>query len=130
MYNLTANCSSLFLKKEHFRHILLYYFRERKKMLYKLIKNDLRCLVKELWNYDSVRIRLLNFTADKDLKSFLELSFVKRILWSWLKYIERSSNKMDLSKNHRTYCLIKFSFLVKTSSFIHTHKNTLTFWLT
>lgn len=52
--------------------------KEKKKMLYKLIKNYLRRMVKELWNYDSVGIRLLNFTADENVKSFLELSFVQR----------------------------------------------------
>ena len=52
-------------KKKHFRPILL-------------INNYLTCTVKKPSNYDSVRIDLLNFTACKNVKSFLELYFVEK----------------------------------------------------
>ena len=89
-------------------HTLLYYFQKRNKttIIYKLVKNYPTFMVRKHSNYGSVRIDLLNFTADEYyIKSFLELFF--------------SRTRKIRTEITFTSCLIKFLFLTNK-----THKQT------
>lgn len=52
-------------------------------------------MVKKPWNYGSLRIRLLNFIADEDIKQFFELSFVEKD-----KNFEVDWRKMDTNEQY------------------------------
>ena len=51
---------------------------EKAKNAVQVCKNYLMYVAKKLSNYGSVRICLLNFTADEDIKSILELFFIEK----------------------------------------------------
>ena len=65
------------IKKEYFRYIFSTITAKKKnyQTIMQLIKNYLMSMARKPSNYGSVRISLLNFTADGDIKLFLELSF-------------------------------------------------------
>ena len=56
----------------------------KKNTMQALVRNYPTYMMKKLSNYGSVRIGLLNFTANEDVKSFLEPFFVEKDGLSWI----------------------------------------------
>lgn len=76
-----------------------------------LIKNYLMYVVRKPSNYGNVRIDLLNFTTDEDIKSFFKFYFTEK--------------KIRTSYELNGQCITKLTlFFMKNVFFISTHTQT------
>ena len=99
------------------RNIFVIFCSRKRKRKRKLVKNYLVCTAERPSNYRSVRIGLLNFTADEDTGSFLELFFVEtdkdffEVAWKMAKG-DRTKNGRYIFASNLIYIYILYYCII------------------